>query len=286
MRDRGFELHLVSRKKCYTESFSKVHLLDLRDCKKAERLVSETKPEVLIHLAGSGFQYEKKETLEQMIETNFLATLNLTKACQKLNGFRKFVYLTTYMECQGSEKPIRADDMLVPQSGYALSKSISTNLLLYLSRTGALNSTVLRLFSVYGLNDRNFRFIPGLFDARMNNRTIETTSLRQKRDFIYIRDVADAIVKSVEVEKAHSILYNVGSGKATQLLDAARMIEKLTKGSRGEIKIGAKPDRPNEASCYFADISRTKRELGWKPKYSLEEGLHETYEFITAGGLG
>jgi UDP-glucuronate 4-epimerase len=271
-----YELHLISR----TESDLDRHIYsaDITNHIKIEKIVSEVKPEMVIHLAATGFGPQGTD-LDELVKVNFLATKNLVDASRKTN-VGNFIYATTYMECQGSKKAIKPDDMIRPQSEYALSKSLSTNLLLSFSKVHGFDSTVLRFFSVYGKNDLKFRFIPSVFDALLNNKTLETTSLKQQRDFVYVEDVVDAIKKAMEARKTRRVIYNIGSGQPTPLMAVVQKIKLLCSESKGEIKIGAKPDRPNEEKCYFADISDTARDLHWTPHYSLDMGLKETKEYL------
>jgi len=275
LEGEGYEIHSLQRS-AREVSGTNIHIADVTDYVKTADIVHKVKPDSVIHLAASGFNYAKKETLDDLIRVNFTATMKLAEACMALPEPPKFVYPTTYMECQGSEKPISADCQLVPQSEYALSKSLSTNYLLYATRAGLLDATILRLFSVYGKNDLKFRFIPSIFDAMMRGKSIETTSLSQKRDFVYIDDVVSAMLCAIRAKGSKATLYNVGSGKATRLLDVAETIRGLFPDSKGKMMIGAKPDRPNEAPCYYADIYETERALSWKAKYGLKQGLLET----------
>lgn len=279
LEKEGYDLYLLERTSSGKDT-GRYHPVDIDDHASLQKAMEEAQPNVVLHLAATGFNYEKKQTIDDLINTNFIATSKLAQFCQAIPDFRKFIYLTTYMECQGYDRAIKPDDMIVPQSEYAFSKSLSTNLLVYLSKSGRMNANVLRLFSVYGLDDRPFRFIPTLFDTMINGKSTDTTSLSQKRDFVFIKDVVDAIVHTIKKNKTSDVVYNVGNGKPTPLSEVARKIMALYPNSKGRINIGAKPDRPNEAQCYFADISRTEKEFGWKPKYDLDAGLSQTSELL------
>jgi len=279
-KEGKWELHLLSRTQI--KSRHAVHVADISDSAPMSSLISSIRPHYVIHLAATGFNYAKKETLAEMSAINFDATKNLINQCKSSPDFKRFIYLTTYMECRGTEKAIGADDALVPQSDYAKSKSLASEYLASLSNS--FDSISLRIFSVYGLNDRPFRFIPSIFDAMVNGKSVGTTSLKQKRDFIFITDVARAIVCAIKTPTHASFIYNVGSGVPVALADVATKIQSLYPTSSGKINLGTKPDRPNEAMCYFADISKTEKELGWKPVVSLDEGLKQTKEFYSRSG--
>jgi len=277
-----FELHLASRAKIEGQHSS--YAFDITNHSRLEAVVGEIRPSLVIHLAAIGINRAKNDAPESLLDVNFRSTFSLARMCKGLPDFRKFIYLTTYMECSGSEKPITPDSPLCPQSHYGLSKSLSTSALNYMSRSGELNANVLRVFSAYGMDELKggYLFVPLIFDALINNKVIETTSLRQKRDFVYIKDVVDAILHSMKKERTEGAIFNVGSGKPVALAEVASKIMKLYPDSKGRIDIGKKPERPGEAPEYFADISKTRDEFGWQPKYTLDEGLKETFDFYNS----
>ncbi len=279
-KEKGFELHLLSRTPI--RSSHRVHVADISDTAALSRILSSVQPHYVIHLAATGFNYAKKETLDELVAVNFTATKTLADSCRAQAQFKRFIYLTTYMECQGTGRAIKADDAIVPQSDYAKSKSLASEYLSGLVGEKKIDAVCLRIFSVYGLNDRPFRFIPSIFDAMKNGKSVDTTSLKQKRDFVFVEDAARAIISAIRVSRPASPVYNVGSGQPTALLDVANKIKALYPDSKGSINTGAKPDRPGEAPCYFADISRTVKELGWKPQVSLDEGLARTKKFYSS----
>lgn len=273
----NYELHLFSHSSSNQDI--NTYSVDITNHSSVDAAITKIKPDIIVHLAASGFNYTTAPSLDDLIKINFLATKNLVDVSSRFVS--KFIYTTTYMECQGSEQAITPNDILQPQSDYALSKSLSTNLLLSFSKVHNFNPVVLRFFSVYGKNDLKFRFIPSVFDALLNNKILETTSLKQKRDFVYIKDVANALVKAIQTKKTKQVIYNIGSGHPTPLIEVVKKIKELCPDSRGQIKIGTKPDRPNEGPCYFSDISDTIRDLHWKPQYDLKEGFKETKTFLT-----
>jgi UDP-glucose 4-epimerase len=126
----------------------------------------------------------------------------------------------------------------------------------------------LRFFNVYGPRSRTtgaYGAVFGVFLAQKlagKNLTVVGDG-KQTRDFTYVTDVVDAVVTAAKSDIANEII-NVGSGETVSV---NRLVE-LIGGERVYI-----PKRPGEPDCTFADISKIKKMLGWKPKVNIEQGV-------------
>jgi UDP-glucose 4-epimerase len=98
---------------------------------------------------------------------------------------------------------------------------------------------------------------------------------KQTRDFIYVKDVVGAAILAIESKK--SGIYNIGTGKETEINQLFRKIQYLA-GSSIEAIYG--PEKVGEQRRSSLDCSRAKEELGWEPKYNLEQGLKETIKWF------
>jgi nucleoside-diphosphate-sugar epimerase len=108
-------------------------------------------------------------------------------------------------------------------------------------------------------------------------RAVDVTKCEQVRDFLYIRDAAEAVWRAVAQsgEKGALRTFNVGTGQGVTLrrfidLIARRLRER---GLTPDIRFGARPYRPGEAMTVVADVSRLKKEFGWLPSTPLESGV-------------
>jgi Nucleoside-diphosphate-sugar epimerases len=142
---------------------------------------------------------------------------------------------------------------------------------LHFAKIYKLNATSLRLFNVYGPRSRTsgaYGAVFGVFLAqKLSNKPFTVVGDgKQKRDFTYISDVVDALVKVSKLKNLKNKVFNVGSGTAVSV----NKIVKLLKGKK--IKI---PKRPGEPDITYADISKIKSLTGWAPKISIEKGINE-----------
>ena len=95
----------------------------------------------------------------------------------------------------------------------------------------------------------------------------------QTRDFTYVSDVVDAMILSAESKFSNEI-YNVGSGETISVNTLAKLI------SESDPKTIFIPERPGEPKCTFADISKIKKDLSWKPKIDIKEGVQKVLKDI------
>ena len=100
----------------------------------------------------------------------------------------------------------------------------------------------------------------------------------QTRDFVFVNDVCRAMLLAADVEKANNQVINIGTGHETSLNELAELIISLTNSNSKVLRVAAKP---SEVRRSVADVSRAKKVLGWKPKYSLEKGLEETIRYFS-----
>ena len=130
--------------------------------------------------------------------------------------------------------------------------------------------TILRIFNVYGKNQKLGWLVPDLTRKFLDkkNKIVELKHYRNTRDFIHINDVSNAILKSLKL-KGLNIL-NVGTSKETTILQIARIISNELKSNK---KIVCLEKKSKNNAISKADISLTKKILIWKPSIKLKDGL-------------
>jgi UDP-glucose 4-epimerase len=136
----------------------------------------------------------------------------------------------------------------------------------------------LRLFYVYGPGQRGGSLIPQILKAAREGRWPELRTPRNRNDFVYVEDVARAIVAILEQQPLRST-FNVGSGRSASVLDVLKLVyEKLDKPLPAEAATPA--EAPQEAQDFWADISHLSMDTGWRPDYDLSRGIEATLECI------
>ena len=172
--------------------------------------------------------------------------------------------------------PIKESDLKNPVSIYGKSKLACELLCESYSLSYKLDISIVRLFSVYGLKLHGNDVISKITSKVFTNDNIELGNLFPKRDFIYIRDVSDAIEKILKKSRGFEI-YNVGTGKSYSILEITKILQKI--GNKKMIYKSIKSlTRKSDVPDTFADNSKIKK-LGWKQRTDFFDGLKQTYDW-------
>lgn len=186
--------------------------------------------------------------------------------------------------CGQIAKPVATDEEALdyPNSIYGLSKTVQQDMILLISKIYNIPSVVLRGFNVYGPGQslsNPYTGVTAIFISRLKNNQpcVVYEDGLQTRDFVSVHDMADAFVLALEKDQANYQMFNIGSGRGTTILEIAETLERLL-GRSGLIQVNGEY-RKNDIRHCFADISKAKKILGWKPKITLEQGLKELIEW-------
>lgn len=134
-----------------------------------------------------------------------------------------------------------------------------------------------RLFFVYGPGQRDTSLIPSVISAIRHGGVPDIKKPANRNDFIYVTDVADALVKILQ-EKPDGIVYNIGSGYPTPV---SKIVSHVYTAMGHENKNALEESACIVGEDFCADISRIKRDIGWVPKFSCADGIKETVQYYT-----
>jgi nucleoside-diphosphate-sugar epimerase len=132
------------------------------------------------------------------------------------------------------------------------------------------------VFFLYGPHEPPQRLVPSVIRALLAGEPAECSSGEQRRDFLYVEDVADALVAITESGVTGPV--NVGSGVSIAVRDlVARIAEE--QGGAASIRWGVRPAAEGEPPLVVADVGRLRREVGWQPRWDLKAGLRRTVQW-------
>lgn len=181
-------------------------------------------------------------------------------------------------------EPIPTDENALdfPNSIYGFSKTAQQDMTLIIGKLYKIPTVVLRGFNVYGPRQslsNPYTGVTAIFISRLKNNQpcVVYEDGLQTRDFISVHDIVEAFSIALENDKTDYQTFNIGSGKGTTILRVAQILSKLL-GKTGLIQVNQE-FRKNDIRHCFADITKTKRLLGWQPKVRLETGLKELIEW-------
>jgi len=221
----------------------------------------------VFHFAGIGDIVPSIEKPIDYMSTNVQGTVRMLE-CARAAGAAKFVYAAS-SSCYGmAQVPTTESHAIDPQYPYALSKYLGEMAVMHWHRVYKLPVNSIRIFNAYGVRSRTTGAYGAVFGVFLRQKLAGKPFTvvgdgTQKRDFIYVTDVAQAFLAAALTEMSGRA-FNVGAGNPQSV---NRLVELLG----GDVV--RMPKRPGEPDCTFADISRIKGELGWAPRVSFEEGV-------------
>ena len=133
-----------------------------------------------------------------------------------------------------------------------------------------------RVFFLYGPFEHPRRLVASVIRSLLNNESALCTEGYQERDFLYVHDVADALVALLESNVEGPV--NIASGKAVAIRDIIFALGRLL-GSEDLLRLGALPTPPDEHPLVVGDVDRLHNEVVWRPKFTLGAGLADTVEW-------
>ncbi|ETW94732.1 MAG: hypothetical protein ETSY1_33605 [Candidatus Entotheonella factor] len=246
--------------------------MDLLDERAIAETMQQEKPAVIFHLAGTRGREATYRACTHCARLNVEATLQLLKAASQC-GVERVIMLGTADEYGDQPGPLHETLPLYPVSPYAISKAAATRFSQTLFQREGCPVTVLRPFTVYGPGQPGDMFVAEAVSCAIAGQPFRMTHGQQRRDFVFIDDMVEAMMKAASAPQVEGQVINIGSGQATRLCDVASLIWELS-GSEAPLLIGARPGGASEFHDTWADISRAKTLLNWEPRVSLRAGLH------------
>lgn len=211
-----------------------------------------------------------------VINVHYTGLLNLLDNID-FARLERFVQVGSSDEYGNAGAPQREDMREEPISPYAAAKTAATHLIQMLARTEGFPGTVARLFLVYGPGQKSTRFVPQVIRGCLSNDSFPTSEGKQLRDFCYVDDIVDGLLDLATCSKADGEIVNIGSGEGVSIKNIIQKIVQIT-GS-GKPQYGFHPYRSGENMELYADVTKARKLVGWKPKVSLDEGLRRTVDW-------
>lgn len=225
----------------------------------------------IIHLAAASFVPESWTLPTKFYRTNTMGTLNVLEICRKNNI--PLLYVSSYMYGVPKALPINETSEEQAVNPYGHSKFLAEQLCRFYSENYNSNVIILRPFNIYGCGQSNKFLIPYVINQALNSPQIEVQDINPVRDYIYVDDVVDAVMKIIKTVKRFEI-YNIGSEKSysvKEIIDIVQSILKINKPVLSKNK-----ERYNEISCVVSDCSKLKNDYNWCARNSLREGIKKT----------
>ncbi|HEX5005200.1 MAG TPA: NAD-dependent epimerase [Gemmatimonadales bacterium] len=264
-------------------------LADLSDRDAMERTFAATRPERVIHLGGQAGVRHSISDPHPYVQSNVLGFLHVLEGCRE-HRVDHLVFASSssvhganaalpWSVHQGADHPL---------SFYAATKKSNELMAHAYAHVHQLPVTGLRFFTVYGPWDRPDMAMYKFASAIVEGRPLDVYNEgRMRRDFTYVGDVVDGVIRALDhparpnpawsgsapdpaTSAAPYRLYNIGSGRPTELLTYITLLEEAF-GKRATTRL--LPMQPGDAQATWADIEEARVDLGYAPRMPLEEGI-------------
>ncbi|MFA6316453.1 MAG: SDR family NAD(P)-dependent oxidoreductase [Elusimicrobiota bacterium] len=253
---------------------------DITDSAYVHELVSGQ--DVVFHLAALISIPYSYAAPESFVAVNVRGTLNVLEACRR-HGTAKLVHTST-SEVYGTAlyTPIDEKHPLQGQSPYSASKIGADHMAESYHRSFGLPVAIARPFNTYGPRQSARAVIPTILTQLLAGaKVLRLGSLGPARDFNYVADTVSGFLAVAAEPSTVGQAVNIGSGRAVRIDEVVRLSQKLL-GTKVPVSMDRARVRParSEVQMLLCDNRKARRLLDWKPRFTLEEGLVRTADYL------
>lgn len=244
---------------------------DIRDKELVKNIMADFRPDAVVHLAAMAGVRPSIQKPHLYNDVNIAGTTVLLEAVRE-HPVKNFVFGSSSSVYGSHDKiPFSEDDVLNrPVSPYAATKLAGEQLCFTYHHLYQIPVSCLRFFTVYGPRQRPEMAIHLFARKIMDGGAITLYGDgSSRRDYTYIDDILDGVLKSLDRPGAYEI-YNLGESRTVSLLEMVSTLEEAI-GRKADIR--HEPDQPGDVPVTCADITKAERELGYAPKVPIEEGI-------------
>ncbi len=235
--------------------------------------------DVVFHIAAEpGVRSSWGQRFDNYLRNNVLATQHLLEAAREFPD-RRFVYASSSsVYGQAESYPTSESALPRPYSPYGVTKLAGEHLCQLYNSNFGVETVSLRFFSVFGPRQRPDMAFTGFLRAAVLNEPITILGDgRQTRDFTYVMDVVDVVLRAATAPRASGGVYNIGGGSRTPLMDAVDTIGELAGRPLNVVHV---PAEAGDVRDTAADTARARADLDFAPRVSLQDGLAAQFEWM------
>lgn len=256
-----------------------LHEVDLH-ARELERIFAEFRPEVVNHHAAQASVKVGNADPVHDLEVNGGGTARLLQLCVE-NGVRKVIYSSSGGTVYGEPRslPVAEDHPIAPRSNYGTSKYVGELYVQLAARTAGIDFTIFRYGNAFGprQDPHGEAGVIAIFTGLMlagQPCTIDGDG-EQKKDYLYVGDIARANV--LALDGGSGLVANIGTGVG---ITVNHIFQVLAQATENTIAARYGPPRAGDVRNFWLDCALAKRELGWEPTVSFEEGVRLTVESL------
>jgi|TARA_B100001013_G_C24617351_1_gene445739 dTDP-glucose 4,6-dehydratase len=251
---------------------------DIRDEKITAKAIKDQ--EVIINLAALPFIPDSFHHPSDFFSVNTMGSVNVLWNAINAKTPELFIHIST-SEVYGSAQktPMDENHPTAPHSTYAVSKLAADRSAFTLYKENGFPTVVIRPFNSYGPRFTEPYIIPEIMSQLLKGtKELTLGNVNTSRDFTFVQDTADGILRCIDNKKAIGEIINIGSGTEISILNLAKKILKISK-KKIPIKYDESRERPYDVNRLICDNKKANKLLKWKPKVSMLDGLTRSYEW-------
>lgn len=254
--------------------------LDLENRQAVRRVMGRLHPQVMVHLAGRVDLSRTPEVTDLCLRGNVLTTGHLLWEI-KDRAIESFVYASSTEVYGRNPIPFHEAQIVDPPSPYAISKVAAEHLCQFFYQAYGVPTVTVRMSTVYGPGQSAARLIPSAILAIRRNAALPMTRGEHCRDFLYVDDAVDGLLRAAAVPAARGQVINLGHEEPVSLRAVIEIIRHLM-GTSWQPQYGALPSRVGEAAVWSSRCAKAREVLGWQPRIGMEEGLARVIDAFQA----
>jgi UDP-glucose 4-epimerase len=232
--------------------------------------------DVVVHLAGPAAVSASFEAAVEYARIHVEGTVVILDACRKA-GVTRCIYVSS-AEVYGRPQtnPVHEDHPLQARSPYAAAKIGAEQFVEAFALAFGLQAVILRPFSIYGPGLSPHSLIGTIVHQARRQEAVVLADLKPVRDYCYVDDLAEAVVRACMAQISDPCVVNIGTGTGTSVAELAGLILRLLQ-CRLPVREDVGKQRPGRSEIYalIADPQRAHDVLGWVPQFSLAAGLEQ-----------
>jgi UDP-glucose 4-epimerase len=250
--------------------FSRSEGVDLR---KKENIPAVENVDIIYHLAAIMDVPYSFENPRDVISANFMTTLNMLEVARENNSL--FIYTSSYLYGTPEYLPIDEKHPIAPHNPYSQSKYLCEQLISGYVRDFDLRAIIVRPFNIYGPKSNEYFLIPTII-SQLDSKEIKLKNAVPKRDYLYVDDIIDLLIKIGRKMYSHFEVVNAGYGKSYSVRELAEMIIAIANSDANIVFENV--TRKGEVLDVVADISKAKNKYNWEPNVDLRTGIKKYYK--------
>lgn len=264
--------------------------IDLQDFNAVTEMIMQASPEVVFNLAGYGVDpVERDEAKAWRINADLLSVL--VRAVSRLpvthwQG-QRIVHTGSALEYGINTGDLSESSEPMPTTLYGQTKLAGTRALQRESGSKGVASATARLFTVYGPGEHAGRLLPSLLEAADSGKSVDFTSGSQQRDFTYVEDVIEGLLRLGTTNTVPGDIFNVATGHLTSVRQFIETAARIMGIPDENLNFGAIPVRIEEMQHEPVAVSKLKELTSWVPSTPVAQGIALTCRRIseTNGGI-